>query len=94
MIGMGFLSFLVLLAIAVVVTAAKLVIVQTTASRDLLEFFADLTFAWIGAWLGSPVFGFWFTGVQYQQVYIIPAVLGASAAVILKDWYRRHLGRA
>jgi len=92
--GEGFLGLFVRCVIAVGVTAAKLVIVQTTASRDLLEFFADLTFAWIGAWLGSPVFGFWFTGVQYQQVYIIPAVLGASAAVILKDWYRRHLGRA
>lgn len=49
MAGMDFLSFLVLLAIAVVVTAAKLVIVQTTAPRDSLEFFTDFTLAWIGA---------------------------------------------
>jgi len=38
---------------------------------------------WIRAWLGSPVFGYWFKGLAYQNIYIIPAILGAIAANIL-----------
>ena len=30
---------------------------------------------WIGAWLGSPVLGYWW--FQVQRIYIIPALLGA-----------------
>lgn len=93
MIGMGFLSFLTLLGISVVVAAAKIVISLAGPGRDPLEFFADLTVAWLGGWLGSPVFGFWFSDLRYQQIFIVPAVLGAAAAVVLKEWYVRHRGR-
>ena len=93
MIGMDFLSFLVLLGISVVVTASRVVISLTGARRDPLEFFADLTVAWLGGWLGSPVFGFWFAELRFQQIYIVPALLGAAAAVVLKEWYIRHRGR-
>lgn len=91
--GMDFLSFLVLLGISVVVAAAKIVISLAGPGRDPLEFFADLTVAWLGGWLGSPVFGFWFSDLRYQQIFIVPAVLGAAAAVVLKEWYVRHRGR-
>lgn len=87
-IGIDFLSFLVLLRISVVVVAAKIVI------SDPLEVSADLTVAWLGGWLGSPVFGFWFPELRYQEVFIVPALLGAAAAVVLKEWYIRHRGRA
>jgi hypothetical protein len=94
MVGIDFLSFLVLLGISIVVAAARIVISWAGARRDTLEFFADLTVAWLGGWLGSPVFGFWFSEVRYQQIFIIPALLGAAAAVILKEWYVHHRGRS
>jgi hypothetical protein len=94
MIGIDFLSFLVLFGISVVVAAAKIVISLTGTRRDPLEVFADLTVAWLGGWLGSPVFGFWFPALRYQEVFIVPALLGAAAAVVLKEWYIRHRGRA
>lgn len=93
MIGLDFLSFLVLLGISVVVAAARIVIALGGGRRDALEVFADLTVAWLGGWLGSPVFGFWFSDLRYQQIFIVPAVLGAAAAVVLKEWYIRHRGR-
>jgi uncharacterized membrane protein YeaQ/YmgE (transglycosylase-associated protein family) len=40
-------------------------------------------FGWIGAWLGSPVFGYWFEGVKYENVYIIPAIMGSVALLII-----------
>lgn len=42
----------------------------------------QLIVAWVGAWLGTPVFGnwgFWTT----NGVCIIPAILGSVAAVML-----------
>lgn len=90
MIGISFLSFLVLLGISVVVAAAKIVFSLAAERREPLEFFADLTFAWLGGWLGSPVFGFWFEDLRYEQIFIVPALLGAAGAVILKEWHVRH----
>jgi len=38
---------------------------------------------WIGAWLGSPVFGHWGLGFNVENVYIIPALLGGFALAFL-----------
>jgi uncharacterized membrane protein YeaQ/YmgE (transglycosylase-associated protein family) len=38
---------------------------------------------WVGAWLGSPVFGHWLPGLQYQNIYYIPAILGAAALLVV-----------
>lgn len=92
-IGIDFLSFLVLLGISIVVAAAKIVLSLAADRRHPLEFFADLTFAWLGGWLGSPVFGFWFADLHYQQIFIVPALLGAAGAVVLKEWSIRHKDR-
>ncbi len=78
MIGMDFLSFLVLAAIAIVVTAGKTVIGRGSGPADLVV-----------AWLGSPVFGHWFEGIGYRQVFIVPALLGAAAALTLKETFRQ-----
>lgn len=91
MIGIGFLAFLTLLGIGVVVVAAKIVIgAAGGAPRGAAEIATDLVVAWIGGWLGSPVFGHWFETVRYQQIYIFPALLGAVAAVLIKHWYDRR----
>lgn len=84
---MNFLSFLILAAISVVVVAVKSLVTLRRETRDVPELLSDLVMGWIGAWLGSPVFGYWFEGVSYQQIFIIPAFLGAISAVILKTAY-------
>lgn len=83
MIGMDFICFLILLVISVVVSAIlhygiKFCIVPGTRS-----FLSKVIIGWIGAWLGSPVFGHWWQGVNYMDIYIIPAILGSLALLIL-----------
>ena len=43
--------------------------------------FGKLIVGWVGAWLGSPIFGHWFWKIE--NVYVVPAILGAIAAVQL-----------
>ncbi len=45
-------------------------------------FWHQLILAWLGAWLGTPVFGDW-KFLTINGVCIIPAVLGSAAAVML-----------
>lgn len=83
MIGMDFISFIVLLIISVVVAAglhygAKFHVVPGTTS-----FLSKVVIAWIGAWLGSPVLGHWWEPLKYQEVYIVPAILGALAILVV-----------
>lgn len=83
MIGMDFVSFLILLVISVVVSAilhygAKFYIVPGTTS-----FLAKVILGWLGAWLGSPILGYWWAGLNYEQVYFIPAILGSFALLVL-----------
>lgn len=89
MVGRDFLSFLLLAGISIVVVAVKALVTPRRETREGSELLSDLVMGWIGGWLGSPVFGHWFEGVAYQQVFIIPAFLGAIAAVILKTAYYR-----
>jgi len=77
---MNFVSFLILLAISVVVSyvmhyGLKYYVVPGSAS-----FLSKVIIGWIGAWLGSPVFGHWL--FNYQEVYIIPAILGSLALLV------------
>ena len=57
MIGMGFVSFLLLLGIGVIVAA----VLHYGFRRRFLDgvdaLFAKVALGWLGAWLGSPVFG-------------------------------------
>lgn len=83
MIGMDFVSFVILLVIGVVVSAilhyaCKLYVMAGTGS-----FLSKVIMGWIGAWLGSPVLGHWWEGLNYQQVYFAPAILGAIAIIVL-----------
>ena len=76
MIGMTFLSFLALLVVAVVVSAAMFYACKIRLAAGL---WMQLIVGWVGAWLGSPVFGHWFESVRVGSIYIIPAVVGAVA---------------
>jgi len=79
MIGMDFISFLILLVISVVVSALLHYVFKYYVRPGFVSFISKVIFGWIGAWLGSPIFGCWFSGVQYKDVYIIPAILGSLA---------------
>ena len=59
MIGMSFLSFLVLLGISVIVAGVFHYGLRYRFLEGLDAVYAKLVFAWVGAWLGSPVLGSW-----------------------------------
>ena len=83
MIGMSFVSFLILLVISVVVSAILHYVFKFYIRPGYVSFVSKIVFGWIGAWLGSPVFGSWFGGLVYEKIYIIPAILGSLALLII-----------
>lgn len=83
MIGMDFVSFIILLIISIVVSAVLHFVFKYYIRPGIISFISKVIFGWIGAWLGSPVFGYWFEGVNYEKVYIIPAVLGSLALLVI-----------
>jgi len=83
MIGMSFLSFLILLIISIAVSAILHYGLKFYIRPGFVSFLSKIVFGWIGAWLGSPVFGHWFEGLVYENVYIIPAILGSFALLLI-----------
>lgn len=81
MIGMNFISFLILLVISVVASAILHYVLKARIRTGIVSFFGTVIWGWLGAWLGSPVLGYW--AFAYQQVYIIPAILGSFALIVL-----------
>jgi uncharacterized membrane protein YeaQ/YmgE (transglycosylase-associated protein family) len=83
MIGMSFVSFLILLVISVAVSAILHFGFKFYIRPGYVSFISKVIFGWIGAWLGSPIFGYWFGGLVYEKIYIIPAILGSLALLII-----------
>ena len=83
MIGMDFISFLILLVISVVVSGVLHFGLSYYVVPGLTSYFGKVVVGWIGAWLGSPVLGHWFEGLNRGEVYYIPAILGSLALVVL-----------
>ena len=83
MIGMDFVSFIILLTISVIVSLILHYALKLRVRTGFISFVGTVIWGWIGAWLGSPVFGCWLPGWNYHQVYIVPAILGAFALIIL-----------
>jgi uncharacterized membrane protein YeaQ/YmgE (transglycosylase-associated protein family) len=83
MFGMDFGSFLVLLIISVVVSGILHYGFKFYVRSGTVSYLSKVVVGWIGAWLGSPVFGHWWEGLNYGQVYYVPAILGSLAALIL-----------
>jgi uncharacterized membrane protein YeaQ/YmgE (transglycosylase-associated protein family) len=83
MIGMDFTSFLILLVISAVVSAVLHFGLRYYVVSGLTSYFGKLVVGWVGAWLGSPVFGHWFEGLSSGEVYYIPAILGSLALIVL-----------
>ena len=81
MFDMAFVPFLVLLAIGAVVAVVYHYVLRYRFLDGADALFGKLVVGWLGAWLGSPVLGHWFWKVE--NVYIVPAILGAIAAIHL-----------
>lgn len=81
MINMGFLSFLILLIIGIIVS---LVMFFGLKGKGKIPggYQASLICGYLGAWVGTPVFGKW-DFLTFYNVSIIPAILGAIAAILL-----------
>ncbi|MEM3018443.1 MAG: hypothetical protein QXO25_06150, partial [Candidatus Bathyarchaeia archaeon] len=72
-----------LLIVSAIVTYVLHYLLKYYVVPGFWSYLSKVVVGWIGAWLGSPVFGHWFGGLAYGEVYIIPAVLGAFALEIL-----------
>lgn len=83
MIGMDFVEFAILAVIAGAVAGVFHFVLHFHIVPDLWSFLGKVVLAWIGAWLGSPVLGHWWNGLNYGDIYYFPAILGAIGAVIL-----------
>jgi uncharacterized membrane protein YeaQ/YmgE (transglycosylase-associated protein family) len=77
----SFVSFLVLTLISAVVAVAYHDIFKYRFLEGTDARFGKVIMGWLGAWLGTPIFGHWFWKVE--NVYIVPAILGAVAAIHL-----------
>ena len=82
MIGMNFISFLILLIISVVISGILHFVFRYYVVPGWWSYFSKVLIGWIGAWLGSPVFGYWWQGVNYREVYIVPAILGSLSLIV------------
>lgn len=99
MLGMDFVSFLILLVISIVVCAILHYGCKYYVIPGVWSFCSKVVAGWVGAWLGSPVFGHWFGGLNYAaegegayQLFFIPAILGSAAFVVLVVDVAKTLG--
>ena len=79
LIGMSFPSFLVLLIVSAIAAA----ILHWGFRFRLFDgwdgYLGQWMVAWIGAWLGPSVLGYWFDAVMLAKIYLIPAFIGGVA---------------
>jgi uncharacterized membrane protein YeaQ/YmgE (transglycosylase-associated protein family) len=79
LIGMSFLSFLVLLILSVIAAAVLHWGFHYRLSSGVDGFLGQWLVAWLGAWLGAAVLGHWFDSFMLWNIYILPALVGAFA---------------
>lgn len=86
MIGIDFINFLILLVISVAVSGVLHFGLEHYVTPGYWSFTSKIIVGYIGAWLGSPVFGNWphkFPQLHYGEIWFIPAILGAAALIIV-----------
>jgi len=83
MIGINFISFLILLTISVVASATLHYGFNYHVTPGMSSFFSKVVIGWVGAWLGSMILGQWWEGLNYGQVYYVPATLGCLALLVV-----------
>ena len=86
MIGMHFTSFLILLIISVGVSGILHYGLKYYVTPGFWSFCSKVVLGWIGAWLGSPVLGYWphrFPFLQFEDIWLIPAILGSLGVLVV-----------
>ena len=94
MLGMDFVSFFILFIISVVVSAILHYGFKYYATPGTWSFFSKIVVGWLGGWLGSPILGHWFEGVNYGELYILPAIIGTAAMLIFSVDFVRMITAA
>ncbi len=79
LIGMPFLSFLVLLILSAIAAAVFHWGFRYRLFEGIDGFIGQWMVAWLGAWLGPAVLGHWFGSAMLWNIYVIPALIGAFA---------------
>jgi uncharacterized membrane protein YeaQ/YmgE (transglycosylase-associated protein family) len=79
---MDFMSFLVLLIISVVVCAILHFGLKYYIVPGVWSFLSKVVIGWVGARLGTPVFGSWWEVLKIKEIYLVPAILGCLLLVI------------
>lgn len=94
MIGVDFTSFLILLTISVVASATLHYGFNYHVIPGMSSFFSKVVIGWVGAWLGSMILGqWWWEGLNYGQVYYVPAILSCLALLVVAVGLVKSCGR-
>jgi uncharacterized membrane protein YeaQ/YmgE (transglycosylase-associated protein family) len=80
LIGMPFLSFVVLLILSAIAAVVLHWVFRYRLLSGIDGFLGQWVVAWLGAWLGPAVLGHWFDSFALGDIYILPALIGAFAA--------------
>ena len=77
-------GFIILLVISVIVSAILHYGLRYTSGvlPTNWAFVNKVIIGYYGAWWGTTVYGRWLENLNYQDIYYIPAVLGASSLVV------------
>ncbi len=75
-------SFIILLVIGVIVAAIIQYGLKFTLRLGPRPFVFKVIIGYYGAWWGTTVYGKWLENLNYQDIYFIPAVLGAISLVV------------
>jgi uncharacterized membrane protein YeaQ/YmgE (transglycosylase-associated protein family) len=81
--NMDFTSFLILLCISAAVSAFLHYVLEYYVSPGPWSFASKVIVGWFGAAWGTPVFGRWLPGFNYENVYFLPAIVGAFAILVV-----------
>lgn len=92
MIAQNSITFLILAGIVIVAAAILHYGFKYYVKDDCWSFLSKCVVGWFGAWLGTPVAGAWFDGMNYMNVYFIPAAIGAFGAIIVAVDVARMFG--
>ncbi len=76
-----FISFIILLVISVIVSAI-LQFGLKYGPTGPWPYVTKVIVGHYGAWWGTTVYGKWWEGLNYQDIYYIPAVLGAFSLLV------------
>ncbi len=91
---MGFVEFLVLLVIGILVSAILHFGLSYYAMPGWRSYFGKLTVGYVGALIAGTTIGTWDLGVVIEKVAVIPAILGSLGMIVLAiDLFETAAGR-